>query len=71
MEHSLAGGLIVLCGFFSAFCAIRNYDWFIYHRKAALFLKLFGRTGCRIVYVALGVALICVGAVVLIGENLG
>ena len=67
MEHTLIGLGAMLSGIFSAFCAIKNYDWFIGHRKAALFLKLFGRAGCRIVYVGLGIFLIGVGAVILIG----
>lgn len=69
MEHTVIGLGAMLSGFFSAFCAIKDYDWFIEHRKAALFLKLFGRTGCRIVYIVLGVFLIGVGALILMGEG--
>ena len=35
-----------------------NYDWFIEHSKASIFLKLFGRTGTRIFYVILGILII-------------
>ena len=45
-------------GLFSIFCSIMNYDWFIEHSKARLFLKLFGRTGTRIFYILLGAGII-------------
>lgn len=50
--------LIALAGLFSIMGAAMNWDWFIESRKARLFLKLFGRTGCRIFYGLLGVFII-------------
>ena len=50
----LAGG-ISLAG------AIFDWDWFIRSRRARLFIRLFGRTGTRIIYGIIGLFLIGLG----------
>ncbi len=57
--------LIMLAGLFSAFCALKEYEWFMHHRKAETMAKLIGYTGTRIFYITLGAALFVVGAVLL------
>ncbi|MDR3355172.1 MAG: immunity 17 family protein [Synergistaceae bacterium] len=48
----------VLCGLFSIVCALKDYDWFMNSRRAALFVRLLGRGGARVFYVLLGAAII-------------
>ena len=43
-----------------------DYDWFIKHSKAWIFLKLFGRTGTRIFYVILGIIVIMCGIMMIV-----
>jgi small neutral amino acid transporter SnatA (MarC family) len=44
-------------GLFSIVASILNWDWFFNHRRARIFLKMFGRTGARIFYTILGLFL--------------
>jgi hypothetical protein len=48
-------------GLFSVIASSANWDYFFNHRKAQLFLKLFGRTGARIFYVVLGLGVFLIG----------
>ncbi|MEM8780999.1 MAG: immunity 17 family protein [Cyanobacteria bacterium P01_G01_bin.49] len=57
----IAGGIFALCG------AILNWDWYMNHRKARFFVKIFGRTGARIFYGILGVGLIILGGLIALG----
>lgn len=52
---------LIAAGIFSIFCAVKDYDWFIYNRRASLILRLFGRNGTRIFYILLGIFLIVLG----------
>lgn len=56
-----AAGLFVLAG--SAF----NWDWYWERRRTALWIDLFGRTGARIFYGILGVAVLVGGALLAAG----
>jgi hypothetical protein len=58
---ALIGG--VLC----AFCAYKDYNWFMNNYKSRMAVWLFGRSGARIFYIALGAALIFAGLLGLIG----
>ncbi|GDX80942.1 hypothetical protein LBMAG42_27530 [Deltaproteobacteria bacterium] len=58
---------MLLAGLFTLVCASRDYDWFMNHRKARLFVSIFGRTGARIFYMGLGVALIVFSAITFLG----
>jgi len=51
----------VVSGLFAFFSALSNWEWFMAHPRAALFVKLFGRTGARVAYASIGVTLIVIG----------
>jgi len=46
---------------FSLAGAMFNWDWFMNDRRAAFFVSVFGRTGARVFYALLGIALIGIG----------
>ena len=52
---------IIIGGIFTIFCAFMDYDWFLNHYKAKLFVALFGRNGARGFYIILGIILIFLG----------
>lgn len=60
-----AGLVVMLVGVFCAFCAFKDYNWFMNNRKAWLFVKLFGRNGARIFYMILGALFVVAGIVVM------
>jgi hypothetical protein len=53
--------LLVLAGLFSLAGAIFNWDWFMTHRRAAIFVRFLGRGGARFFYAVLGLFLAGVG----------
>jgi hypothetical protein len=61
----LGGAVLVLAGVFCAFCAFKDYDWFMNNRKAWLLVKIFGRRIVRAFYIVLGLALVGAGCVML------
>ena len=61
------GLLIAGAGAFSVAGAIADWDWFMESRKARFFVKVLGRTGARIFYGLLGLALIALGLAGLLG----
>lgn len=54
--------LFVFAGLFSIAGAILDWEWFMTSRRAAMFVRLLGRTGARIFYTLLGLFLVGVGA---------
>ncbi len=54
--------LLVFAGLFSIAGAILDWEWFMTSRRAAMFVRLLGRTGARIFYALLGLFLVGVGA---------
>ena len=44
-----------------------DWEWFMTNRRARLFVSLFGRTGARIFYGLLGIALIVVAVLMMLG----
>ncbi len=58
--------LVILGGLFAIFCSIKNYDWFMEHRKAQMLAAVLGRNGTRVFYALLGLALVTVGLVVML-----
>lgn len=54
-------GLFVFLGFLSLIAAALNMEWFFQARRAAPAIRLLGRTGARIFYALLGLALIGCG----------
>lgn len=63
--------LFFLCGGFAAFCAIKDYEWFMGHRRAKMVARLLGHNGTRIFYVTLGVALMVIAVVVFMKGGFG
>lgn len=57
----VAFGGFALCG------AGFNWDWFMMHRKARFMTAILTRTGARIFYALLGIALIVFGVLVALG----
>jgi small neutral amino acid transporter SnatA (MarC family) len=71
MGEGIFASIIILgAGIFSILGAVMNWDWFIESRKARLFVKLFGRTGCRIFYGILGILLAVGGFLILVSGGL-
>ncbi len=54
--------LFVFAGLFSIAGAILDWEWFMTSRRAAMFVRLLGRTGARVLYAILGVFLVGLGA---------
>ncbi|MHC5054880.1 MAG: immunity 17 family protein [Planctomycetota bacterium] len=63
----LLGGALVAGGVFSIAGAVFNWEWFMTARKARFIVAIAGRTGARIFYGVLGVALVVIGALALTG----
>ncbi len=61
------GFILIGVGAFSVFCSIKDYDWFMEHRKARLLVKLLKRNGARIFYTVLGAGLIVFGGLIAAG----
>ena len=53
--------LLVGIGLFSILGGVMNWEWYMNNRRAQGIIKLFGRSGARIFYVLLGLALAGVG----------
>ncbi|MFK7926698.1 MAG: immunity 17 family protein [Myxococcota bacterium] len=58
---ALPGLLIVGIGIFSLLGGIMQWSFFMNHRKAQFFIRLFGHQGTRIFYGVLGVSLMVFG----------
>lgn len=62
----MAGLFLVAAGLFSLCGAILNWDWYMNHRKARFFVRVFGREGARVFYGVLGLILIVLGGLLLL-----
>ena len=56
----LIGGLIAIAG------GLFNWDWFMDHPKAQVFVNKFGQSGARVFYCMLGLAFLGLGLFLLI-----
>jgi hypothetical protein len=63
----LTGLLVVACGAFTVCGAANDWEWFMNHHKARLWLAMFGRTGTRIFYGILGSVLVVMGVLIALG----
>ena len=61
------GWLIGGCGVFAICGAAFDWEWFMNHRKARLFVRLLGRGGARVLYGVLGTAMVVVGVLMATG----
>lgn len=57
----MAGGAFAICG------AVFDWEWFMNHRKAQFFVRLFGRPATRVFYGLLGTALVVLGLLMVMG----
>ena len=53
--------LAILGGLFSFAAALFNWEWFMTNYKAAVFVRLLGRSGARVLYAVLGLLLAALG----------
>lgn len=56
-----AAGVLAIVG------AWQDWDWFMNSRKAALWVRLFGRGGARVFYAVLGFAIVGLGVALAAG----
>jgi len=61
MSDSLLSIFMILGGGFVVLGGAMDWDWFMNHRRARLFVSLFGRQGTRVFYVILGAVLFLAG----------
>ena len=66
MEEPMAL-LLVLCGLFAIAAGVLDWDWFMNHRKAMVFVSLLGRNGARVFYCLLGLIIAVIGLLVTFG----
>jgi small neutral amino acid transporter SnatA (MarC family) len=59
--------LFIFGGVFSFAGALFNWDWFMTNYKAAVFVRLLGRSGARVLYAILGLFLVALGFAGLFG----
>ncbi|MFH1230443.1 MAG: immunity 17 family protein [Planctomycetota bacterium] len=59
--------ILTACGVFAICGAAFDWEFFMNHRKARFFIRLFGRTGARIFYGLLGIILVVIGVLIAIG----
>jgi hypothetical protein len=55
------GWFFAACGVFAICGAAFDWEWFMNHPRARLFVTLLGRTGTRVLYGFLGAALVAGG----------
>ncbi len=65
--HIIIPLLVVGAGLFSIVCTIKEYPFFWEHRRAKLMVRILGRTGAKVFYLTLGVALVVIGMGILTG----
>ena len=58
--------LLMLAGLFSIVCSIKEYPFFMEHRKARMMIGLIGKTGTKLLYITLGFALFVAGVLFLL-----
>ncbi len=61
------GLILIAIGIFTILGAVLQWSFFIEHRKAQFFKKIFGETGMRIFYVVLGGFMLVAGSLVALG----
>lgn len=53
--------LLIAAGIFAIVCSLKEYPFFVEHRKARMLAGIIGKTGMKIFYVTLGLALVVMG----------
>ena len=63
------GYIAIAGGAFTITAAALDWDFFMNHSKARLWVSLFGRNGARVFYLVLGLALAALGVVILLSPE--
>ncbi len=58
--------LFIIAGMFSVLASVKNWNWYFNNFRVQRLVRIFGRTGTRIVYTFIGVFMLGVGIVCLI-----
>jgi hypothetical protein len=66
MILSLIPYLLIAAGLFSVICAVKEYPFFMEHRKARALIAVIGKPLAKVFYITLGVVLIVMGVVFLV-----
>jgi small neutral amino acid transporter SnatA (MarC family) len=66
-ESSFYSTFFILIGLFTIIASATDWNYFFNHIKAQFFVRIFGRTGARIFYLILGIALLSFGVLSLLG----
>jgi hypothetical protein len=61
------GFLMAAAGLFCALGGVFDWEWFMNNRKALFMTSILSRTGARIFYVLLGLAIMVLGTLVAMG----
>jgi hypothetical protein len=56
--------ILIAFGLFSIAGALFDWDWFMEDRRARFIVKILGRSGARVFYVLLGIAMIILAFIV-------
>lgn len=67
MENNFVGVILIVVGLFSLAGGVFNWDWFMNQRKSKIIVKILKRTGARIFYSILGIAIALIGVLALTG----
>ncbi|MEW6359350.1 MAG: immunity 17 family protein [Planctomycetota bacterium] len=67
MSPAVMGLIICAAGVFSLLGGALDWEWFMTNRKARPLVAILGRTGARIFYGLLGIALAIVGGLLALG----
>ena len=63
----MMGWILAACGAFAISGAAFDWEFFMNHRKAQFFVRMFGRKGTRIFYGLLGGGLLVLGLLMVMG----
>ena len=66
-RNQLLGLILVGAGLFSIAGAVLDWEWFMTDRRAAFWVRRFGRAGARIFYGVLGAAVVTYGGLLAAG----
>jgi hypothetical protein len=65
------GLVLVAAGTFTVVGGAAGWEWFMNHPRVAFMAWLFGRTGARVFYIVLGLAVIALGGYYLVAWVIG
>lgn len=60
--------LFIITGVFSVIVSLKNWEWYFNKYKAQRLVRVFGRTGAKIIYILTGIFMVTIGIVCLTGN---